>query len=427
MKIKFINNSFRSSIFLQRNIFTFKSTQIKRLFNILKNSISRMLTLSFLLILFSSMPIISIASEELFRAQSLAAAHDYLGLRIQLIKAYNSPVSYQDWIKFRRLIYDTPQVGYDIIFAWDQHKKITGVPEESTEKFIESSLKKAEELLDKKDYSKAFDLYQLAATQIKKSYKSKVGKENRNIYYWLLHQMGRTLYSSGNYDQALEVYNWIPTPYYQFRQVQFEKMWTAFRLNKLDIAMGSIISQQSAYYSKYIEPESYLVKLYILQKLCDQKEVSKVVRDIDIYINQIKNKKLKLSEWAKNDLYDYSISLLARSNENEGLTSIISTQERKEQKNKIIKKLNTKFIEDQKRLIRDLNKVKGYAILMKFDVTEELTKVSTLPTSDILSSQGYEYWPTSKNEEWVDEAGQYIFNGESKCKSLKDSEKTKSN
>ena len=93
--------------------------------------------------LMTSAPLTSMAGEELFRAQSLAASRDYLGLRIQLIKAYNSPVSYQDWIKFRRLIYDTPQVGYDIIFAWDQHKKITGAPEESTEKFIESSIKKA--------------------------------------------------------------------------------------------------------------------------------------------------------------------------------------------------------------------------------------------------------------------------------------------
>ena len=64
-------------------------------------------------------------------------------------------------------------------------------------------------------------------------------------------------------------------------------------------------------------------------------------------------------------------------------------------------------------------------IIIPKKVTEELTKISTLPTSDILSSQGYEYWPTSKNEEWVDEAGQYIYNGESKCKSLKDDEKNK--
>ena len=82
----------------------------------------------------------------------------------------------------------------------------------------------------------------------------------------------------------------------------------------------------------------------------------------------------------------------------------------------LIKKLNSKFNDDQIRIERDLNKVKGYALLMKFDVTEELEKVMTLPTSDVLSSQGLEYWPTSKNEEWVDEAGQYFYNGESKCK-----------
>jgi tetratricopeptide (TPR) repeat protein len=358
----------------------------------------------------------TVLANDLSKAEAMATAKDYLGLRIQLIKSYNNPISYQEWVKFRRLIYDTPQVGYDIVFAWDQHKRVTQMPEEATEQLVEKVIKKAEELHSERQYQKAFDLYQLAATRIKKTYKSKVGKENKNIYYWLLHQMGRTLYSSGNYEQALEVYNWIPTKYYQFRQVQFEKMWTAFRMNKLDIAMGSIVSQQSAFYSKYIEPESYLVKLYILQKLCDQKEVSKVIRDIDNYISQIKLKKLKLSEWAKNDLYDYSISLLARVNETEGLTSLVSTQERLEQKNKIIKKLNLKFADDQVRLERDLKKVKGYALLMKFDVTEELEKVTSLPTSDILSSQGLEYWPTSKNEEWVDEAGQYFYNGESKCK-----------
>ncbi len=370
------------------------------------------------------LPIIFISlnlwADDLSKAQALATAKDYLGLRIQLIKSYNNSVAYKDWIKFRRLIYDTPQVGYDIIFAWDQHKRITGMSEDATEQLVEKAIKKAEDLLTEKQYTKAFELYQLAATRIKKSYRSKVGKENKNIYYWLLHQMGRTLYSSGNYDQALEVYNWIPTRYYQFRQVQFEKMWTSFRLNKLDIAMGSIISQQSAYYSKYIEPESYLVKLYILQKLCDQNQVGKVIRDIDSYINQIRTKKLKLSEWSKNDLYDYSISLLARVNENDGLTSVISVAERVDQKNKILKKLNSKFSDDQLRIERDLNKVKGYALLMKFDVTEELEKVTSLPASDVLASQGLEYWPTSKNEEWVDEAGQYFYNGESKCKKKKE-------
>jgi hypothetical protein len=42
----------------------------------------------------------------------------------------------------------------------------------------------------------------------------------------------------------------------------------------------------------------------------------------------------------------------------------------------------------------------------------------------VLSSQGLEYWPTSKNEEWVDEAGQYFYNGESKCKKKEDADKT---
>ena len=366
-----------------------------------------------LLILFFTCQVFA---DDLSKAQALATAKDYLGLRIQLIKAYNNPVPYPEWIKYRRLIYDTPQVGYDIVFAWDQHKRVTGMNEEATEAVVEKAIKQAEVLMSERQYLKAFELYQMAATKVKKTYRSKVGKENRNIYYWLLHHMGRTLYSSGNYEQALEVYNWIPTRYYQFRQVQFEKMWTAFRLNKLDIAMGSIISQQSAYYSRYIEPESYLVKLYILQKLCDQRQVSKVVRDIDSYIAQIRTKKMRLSEWAKNDLYDYSISLLVRQRETDGLTSIISVQERLEQKNKILKKLNSKFLDDQVRIERDLNKVKGYALLMKFDVTEELEKVMNMPSSDILSSQGLEYWPTSKNEEWVDEAGQYFYNGQSKCK-----------
>ena len=228
--------------------------------------------------------------------------------------------------------------------------------------------------------------------------------------------MGRTLYSSENYEQALEVYNWIPTKYYQFRQVQFEKMWTAFRLNKYDIAMGSIISQQSGYYSKYIEPESYLVKLYILKKLCNEAEIQKVTRDIDSYIEQIKNKKLKLKEWAKNDLYDYSTSLLVTTSDTVGLTDIISVKERSEQKQKIIKKLNKKFIEEQARLEKDLKKVKGYALLAKAGTGNELKETTTLPSSEILSAQGLEYWPTSKNEEWVDEAGQYFYNGKSLCK-----------
>jgi len=179
--------------------------------------------------------------------------------------------------------------------------------------------------------------------------------------------------------------------------------------------MGSIISQQSAYYSKYIEPESYLVKLYILKKLCNEAETQKVLNDIEQYISQIKNKKLKLKEWAKNDLYDYSLSLLASADEKAGLTDLISIKERAEQKQKIVKKLNQKFIDDQLRIERDLKKVKGYALLTRSGVGDELKEISTLPSSDILSAQGLEYWPTSEKEEWVDEAGQYFYNGKSLC------------
>lgn len=375
---------------------------------------------AFIYLLFFLLATISItpkclALTDLEKAEAMSTAKDYLGLRTQLIKSYNQTISYKDWIKFRRLIYDQPQVGYDIIFAWDNHKKVTNVPNDATEKLVEKAIKKSEELIEQKKYQKAFEIYQLAATQIKKTYRNKVGKENKNIYYWLLHQMGRMLYSSENYEQALEVYNWIPTKYYQFRQVQFEKMWTAFRMNKYDIAMGSIISQQSAYYSKYIEPESYLVKLYILKKLCNEAEIQKVLNDIEQYISQIKNKKLKLKEWAKNDLYDYSLSLLASADEKTGLTDLISVKERTEQKQKIVKKLNQKFIDDQSRIERDLKKVKGYALLTRSGVGDELKEISTLPSSDILSAQGLEYWPTSEKEEWVDEAGQYFYNGKSLC------------
>ena len=90
------------------------------------------------------------ALTDLEKTQALASAKDYLGLRIQLIKIYNQPLSFKDWVKYRRLIYDQPQVGYDIIFAWDQHKKVNNIPSDAAEKKYNLLLKKPKNLLIKK-------------------------------------------------------------------------------------------------------------------------------------------------------------------------------------------------------------------------------------------------------------------------------------
>lgn len=346
--------------------------------------------------------------------RAMAKAKDDLGARILLRKAMHEKLSTEDWIEVDRILTIRPNVGYDVVIAWGRHSSAQALLNSPENAVINKKLSEADELALKNKFSEAFNIYQDVAKSIKSRNGNKIPRVQAQLYFNVLQQMGRTLYGMKKFDDALEVYGWIPPTYYNARQVMFEKMWTAFRAHRLDRALGAVASQQSAFYSKYLDPESYLIKIYILKKLCRDRELNLTVISIKNYLELLRNKKLSSLEWAKSDLLRLSLANLVYQG---SLASNlgVSTAERTAEKKKIRLYLMTKFNDDKGRLIASLEKVLGYASIAASTDQKALAKVSDLPSSDILEKQGNEYWPGA-NEQWVDEIGSHVFIGDSQCK-----------
>lgn len=359
-------------------------------------------------------------SNSAFRNQAkvLAAKGDDLGLRILLRKNFKKKLSITDWNDIRKILVQRPGVGFDVIAAWDRQVSFHGTQLEKEADKFSKILDEADEFALSKNYSEAFKRYQSAAQQMKKMNKGKVPKGNELLYLNVLHQMARTLYADKKYNDSLEVYNWIPPYYPQIRQVLYEKMWSAFKGNKYDIALGAIASQQSDYFSAYLNPESYLIKIYIFKKLCRKKDLAFTVKSIRAYLNDLKANKISEIDWAKSDLYYLSLAKLAETqvDEKKQALDVISTGERDEEIKKIKATLSSKYSVYKSTIQNQLERVLGYAALAISDEQDFLKPMSSLPETNVLEKQGYEMWPAAGAEEWLDEIGSHVFIGDTECK-----------
>lgn len=350
------------------------------------------------------------------KVQTFKDNKDYLGLRI-FLKKNSEKINLKDWRETRRLINENPNVGYDLVFKWESLN--VGKSASKNENKISESITEADKLFLEKKFQEAALKYQDVARTLKKSIKGDVTKEHQPLYYWLLQQTARSLYGMEDFQGALTAYSWIPLNYYNFRQVMFEKMWAGFRSKRYDVALGAIISQQSTYFSPYIEPDSYLLKHYLFKQLCKNKEAKSVVGEIQKFINLIKNNEYKMKDWAKQDFYTFS--LLKLTDKSENLTSIpqmqlVSQAERDKEISAIKKALEIRFNTEKERLLIQLDKVLGYTILIKKSPAKELEQIRDLPDSKVLSETGFEYWTYKDQEEWTDEVGSHYYIGEGQCK-----------
>lgn len=354
------------------------------------------------------------SSATIVQLRAMAKVKDDLGARILFRKAMGEKLSLADWNEGERILTLRPNIGYDVVIAWGRHssaRPLLALPENGE---INRKISEADELALKNQFSSAFNLYQDVARTIKMRNGNKISRIQAQLYFHVLQQMGRTLYGMKKFDESLEVYSWIPPTYYQTRQVMFEKMWAAFRAHRLDQALGAVASQQSAFYSKYLDPESYLIKIYILKRLCRDQELNLTVTSIKNYLTLLRSNKFSSLEWAKSDLLRMSLAnLLVKGSLSANLN--ISAADRITEKRKIKKYLDDKFAGDKPRLIASLEKVLGYAAIAASIDQKALAKITDLPSSSVLEKQGNEYWPGA-DEQWVDEIGSHVFIGDSQCK-----------
>ena len=345
--------------------------------------------------------------------RSMAAVGDDLGIRVLLRKTFKEKISLEDWGEINKVLNQRPNVGFDVLIAWYRQNSVRTFLALPENREVSEKLEQADDLMLKNDFQGAFSLYQQAGQVMKRNGKV-IRRVQLQLYFNILHSMGRALYGMKDWDQALEVYGWIPPTYFQARQIMFEKMWAAFRAGKLDRALGAVASQQSAFYSRYLEPESYLIKIYILKKLCRDRELSLTVASIKRYLELLKTGKISSVEWARNDLLRMSLANLIIKGDTQPAFGI-SREERLQEKRKIKSYLDYKFSMDKRRLISSLEKVLGYAVIAANTDQQALAKVTDLPPSSELEKAGNEYWPGSY-EEWVDEIGSHVFIGDSQCK-----------
>lgn len=342
-------------------------------------------------------------------------AQDDLGLRIFLKEKMKVPLSLKDWLAVRRVLAGRPNPGYDLVFAWDRHKFVKNLDLSLTN--MDKAMTEADSLLLSKNFDEAFKKFQIIARSIKKQGRGKIRLQNRQIYFSVIQSMGRSLYGAGRFAEALEVYNWIPPYYFQVRQVLFEKMWAAFRAGKFDQVVGSIASQQSSYFSPYLDPESYLIKIYVMKRLCREQDTRLTLKSIEEYLSGLQSGKITYKDWSRRDLILSGITSLAESRENPlELIQIVSRQKRDVERKRLNDYLQKNFEKNRQRLISQLQKVLGYSKLALGNESAFLTQITDLEDSQTLSRINMELWPATGGEEWLDEIGGHVYIGDSQCK-----------
>jgi tetratricopeptide (TPR) repeat protein len=349
----------------------------------------------------------------------VAAIKDYedkgddLALRALVKKIAKAQPGYGDWIRVRQMLQRRPSTGYGLLYAWEKvpfvgNKNAATITMESK---VNKYLENADDMMSQGKFQGAFTAYQSAAKVLKKELASG-HRENHLLYENVLQSMARSLFGAGRFDESLTVYDWITRNYPHYRQVLFEKMWTAFRGNHADIALGAIASQRSTYFSDYMEPESYLVQLYIYKKLCRTDEVHQLQSDISLFRRNLIGNKYTWQDWAKSDLETYGLLRLTELEVKDN-GGPISVREKQFEQEQIKKSLVARFDYEKKRIMRELNQVLAYSYLAVGAKFLKLKDNELNP--DRLRKSGNEVWPVEDAEDWLDELGNHLYIGESQC------------
>lgn len=358
-------------------------------------------------------------------ARSLLAVKDYLGFRVFLKKSWYRAMSYKEWFSIRGLVNAYgEEVGFDMIHLWNARN-----PQGKSN--LDKTLEYADGLMLAGKFDAAFNEYQKMATYIRKSkvllaqHKGAASRERYEdisaLYPFVIHSMGRALYGAGRFEEALVVYSWIPSSYGRFRQVLFEKMWAAFRAGKVELALGAVASQRSAFYARRTSPETYLIQTYIYRKLCRTEDLNQVVAEMKRYSASLERggpekNGAELADWASSDLESRALLTLSRTEPRPIKGSSVTVDEKEKERKEIQAMLERAFQHVRPKLLADLKTVMAYAYVAgSADSSAILKPIEKLTSRQALLASDREIWPADSAEEWVDEIGTHYFVGESLC------------
>lgn len=342
--------------------------------------------------------------------QAAVDLRDDVLARVLVKKLTAVPRTFKQWWEVREILYERPQVGFDYLSKWDRLRPAKPVASK-LERQINATLTKADALQSKSKFNEAFRLYQIVAKHLKKEMRR--GSRGPRFLYWtVVHNMARTLYGAERYLESAEVYDWIPPDYYKFRQVLFEKMWASFRAKRYDQAMGAIASQQSSYFSSYLEPETYLVQLYLFKKLCRMEEHKKALANVEVIMKRLDPKKgdYTLEEWAQSDVENKVLYALATAK----VPDDANRAEKLAEQQSIMKALEARFNHEKRRLESQFKTVLAYSRL-SVALDKDIIVTDVVPDRGALMASRKEFWPVEDAEDWIDELGQHLYIGESQC------------
>jgi tetratricopeptide (TPR) repeat protein len=339
---------------------------------------------------------------------------DWLGLRVFARKLELKPLPVREWLAIRELLMaNAARVGYDLTARWDNRNPIHSE--------VDADLEAADGAMLTRDFNGAFLRFQRVAARLKAEMSpDRVGPaaeieaaQAEGLYPFVLQGMGRALFGARRFADALEVYDWIPNTYPAYRQVLFERMWAAFRAGRVDVALGSVLSQRSAYSSYVLPAESYLVLGYVYKKLCRQRDLTKLLEELDRVESAYRADRLRL--WAQG-APDTRALLQTLSSREIYPSRYVTRKERDEERAHILAVLRAAFPKYRQVFLERIKTMKAYLSLASLaDATGELKKVQKISGREEFLERNLEIWPIDTTEEWVDEIGHHLFLGESEC------------
>jgi hypothetical protein len=340
---------------------------------------------------------------------------DFLGLRIMgRLSLKNPPKNYTQWYLLRRIYQQSPQVGHDMIAAWDK----VGPEEIKSRQLFEALMSRGSDSMMARRFEAAFKDYQsVAVAFLEESRKSPVWlRHNLDFYNFVKQSAARSLYGAGRYEDALKVYDSIDAGFFNYKRVIFEKMWTAFMAGRVELALGMVASLRSAYFSNYIDPEVYMIQVYAYKKLCRNKDLERTLAEMRDFKRQIDTKPT-FDLLSLGDLEIVSLKQLLEKRYLGFSSRIVTRRMREEEQARISKTLDRIVEMRARRFSRELDKIIAYAQLAA--VGKGLASIEKLPDRGSLLKKNLEIWPADSSEVWLDEVGYHRFIGESQCASSK--------
>ena len=365
------------------------------------------------------MTALSQAARPFDNARRLIDGGDVLGFRVYVRSLEEQKLSPRERKDLRTLILlHVTRAGFDLLYRNDQKHSAQGTLPYTPA--FQQELARADEKMLSGSFEEAFALYQKVATALNQDITlrgPRVLKEQaQTMLPYVLQSMGRALYGAGRFAESYEVYTWISPAYAKFRQTLFEKMWAAFRAGYMDRALGAIASQRSALFVQYLQPEAYLVQIYLYKKLCREEDLRKVMEEMRRFKSDLDSGAFTLQNWSRLDVEGRVLwSLLQSPVKPTFDETLVTAAAREKERNRIRDILAARVRSDRKQWSENLGMALSFAQLSLKGKSEALKPLEKLPNRTELSQMNLEIWPGDTAEEWTDEVGSHLFVGDSQC------------